>query len=113
MADRDDRGAACLRILNHLYHDRAVFGIKGSGRFVQQQDRMLGDETARQVDTLLLTARERRRRDRVQPRRNVQSQQQRPGLIPAASWSMPRARSTSATTSSAETRGTTRRNWLT
>ena len=93
---------------------RAVLGIERRGRFVQQQHRMAADEAARQVHALLLAAGEGRRRQGVQPARDVQPQQQ-PGARCRAPRpaSTPRPISTSATTSSAGTRGTTRRNWLT
>ena len=42
---------------------------------------MAGDEPSRQVDALLLAAGKGRRRDRVQPARYVQLQQQRPGPV--------------------------------
>ena len=68
MADRDDRRSTCLRVPDHVDHNRPVFRVQRCGRFVQQQDRVVGDEAAREVDALLLAAREGRRRDRVQPR---------------------------------------------
>ena len=112
--DADDRRARRLPLQDQLRHDRAVGGVERRGRLVQQQDRHLGDEAARDVDALLLAAGEGRRRQAPQPLRHIEPRQHR--CRPAArasSSSMPRARSGSATMSSAGTRGMTRRNWLT
>ena len=95
------------------YHDRPVLRIQRSGWLVQQQDRVAGDEAAGQVDALLLAAGEGGGRDRVQAGRDVELQQQRPGLVAGGGLVDAAGQQDSATTSSAGTRGTTRRNWLT
>ena len=77
VADRDDRGAARLRLVDHGDDRGAVLGIERGGGFVQQQHRMAADEAAREVDPLLLAAGEGRRRQGMQAARNVQPQQQR------------------------------------
>ena len=59
-------------------HHGAVGGIERGGRLVQQQDRQIGDEAARDVDALLLAAGEGRGRQRPQPLRNVEPAQQLP-----------------------------------
>ena len=56
-----------LLLGDQLDHHLAVAGIERGGRLVEQQDRMVGDEAARDVDALLLAAGEGRRRQRPQP----------------------------------------------
>src|SRR6516225_6333234 len=61
MHDRDDGDAGALFCSDQLDHDFAVFSIQRRGRFIEQQDRVVGDEAARDIDALLLTAGEGRR----------------------------------------------------
>ena len=93
---------------------RAVGRIERGRRLVEQQHRMIGDEAARDIDALLLAAREGRGRQGPQPLRQIEPREQRACPVARAS---PRRRrgstSGSATTSSVATRGTVRRNWLT
>ena len=67
--------------LDQLDHDGAIGRVERGGRLVQQQDRQIGDEAARDVDALLLAAGEGRRRQRPQPLGNVEPAQQRAGLL--------------------------------
>ncbi len=75
--DGDDGDAAPLFFRDQLDHGGAVGGIERSGRLVEQQDRPLGQKAARDVDALLLAAREGDRRDLPQALRNGQAMQQR------------------------------------
>jgi hypothetical protein len=74
---------------------------------------MVGDEAARDVDALLLAAGEGRGRQRPEPLRQVEPGQQGGRPLACLVAATPRRDSGSATTSSADTRGTVRRNWLT
>ena len=76
MENSHDGGAARLGLQDHAYHDFGVGRIEAGGRLVQQQDRVAGDEAAGEVDPLLLAAGEGGGRQRMQPRRDVQSPQQ-------------------------------------
>ena len=58
VADGDDGGAARLRLVDHCHHNRTIVGVERCRRFVEQQDRMTADEATREVDPLLLAARE-------------------------------------------------------
>ena len=59
MDDRDHRHALALLLGDQFDHDGAVGGIERGRRLVQQQDRQVGNEAARDVDALLLAARRR------------------------------------------------------
>jgi hypothetical protein len=59
--DADQRGAARQCLVDQSDHDGAVVGVERGGRLVEQQDRIVGDEAARDVDALLLAAGEGRR----------------------------------------------------
>jgi len=59
MKDTDDRGAPLACFHNEIGHHLPVFGIEGSRGFIKQQQRLLGDQTARDIDTLLFAAGER------------------------------------------------------
>ena len=62
--DSDNGRAARLGLLDQRENDVAIGAIEAGGRFVEQERRVRVDETARDVDPLLLTARERRGRKR-------------------------------------------------
>ena len=82
MHDGDDRRAAPFLLGHQFDDDCAVAGVERSGRFVQEEDRQIGDEAACDIDTLLLTAGERRRRQRPEPLRNVEPSKQIGRLAP-------------------------------
>ncbi len=65
--DADNGNPPRLGIGDHADHHVPVGRVQRGGRLVQQQDRMSADEPPRQIDPLLLAARERRRRQAVQP----------------------------------------------
>src|SRR2546423_3718383 len=56
-----DGGAFAVQVLQELHHGFYVSGIKGSGRFVGQQDRRVSGERTGPSDAVLLAARELRR----------------------------------------------------
>ncbi len=55
MKDAEQCRALFLFLPDHLDDDTPVGGIKRSGWLVEQQDRMIGDEAAGDVDALLFT----------------------------------------------------------
>ena len=113
--DAEQGDAGLLFCRDQFDDDGAVAGVERCRRLVEQQDGVIGDEAAGDVDALLLAAGERRRRQRPQPLRQVEPGQQfvqRRYRAPLR-LSAPRMTSGSATTSTAATRGTVRRNWLT
>ena len=79
--------------IDQLDHDGAVGRIERGGRLVQQQDRQIGDEAARDVDALLLAAGEGRGRQRPQPLGNVEPAQQTALPVRAPRRAPPRSRS--------------------
>jgi hypothetical protein len=94
-------------------HHLAVGGIERRRRLIEQQDRMVGDETTGDVDPLLFAARKRRWRQRPEFFRQVEFGKQLPRPLMRGLLGDPADSSGSAATSSADTRGTARRNWLT
>src|ERR1700733_4826408 len=64
MDDRHHGDALTFLLFDQLNHDRAVGGVERGGRLVQQQDRQIGNESPGDIDPLLLTAGERRGRQR-------------------------------------------------
>src|SRR5581483_1778577 len=73
--DRQDCGAGALALVDQLDDGGAVLGVERGGRLVEQQQRMLGDKAARDVDTLLLAAGEGGRRQVAQAIRNIEIMQ--------------------------------------
>ena len=71
MADCDDGGASRFGFLDHADDNGTVFRVERRGRFVQQQDRVRGDETAGDIDALLLAAGKCRGRYPVHPARDI------------------------------------------
>ena len=51
-------------LADHVDDNSAIGGIERRRRLVEQQDRQIGDKAARDIDALLLAAREGRRRQR-------------------------------------------------
>ena len=100
-------------LVDQFDHHGAIGRIERGGRLVQQQDRQIGDEAARDVDALLLAAGEGRGRQRPQPLGNVETAQQLPCPLARLGARRPFTIRGSATTSMVATRGTARRNWLT
>ena len=66
MDDGDHGDALAFLLRDEIDHHGAIGRIERSGRFIQQQDRQIGDETAGDIDALLFAARERRWRQRPQ-----------------------------------------------
>jgi hypothetical protein len=60
--DAQQRHALPLSSPRSSRRRHAVAGVKRGGRLVEQQDAVIGDEAARDVDALLLAARKGRRR---------------------------------------------------
>lgn len=56
MEDAEQRRAFFFFLPDHVHHNAPVGGVERSRRLIEKQDRMIGDETARDVDALLLTA---------------------------------------------------------
>src|ERR1041385_7503877 len=52
--DTRNRGAALLLFRDEIHHDRTIDRVERGGRLVEQQDRQVGQEAARDVDPLLL-----------------------------------------------------------
>ncbi len=113
MEDAEEGDARLLLLLDHCNDDFAVLGVERGGRLVEKQDRVVGDEAARDVDALLLAAGEGRGGSDQSSRGRLRADSNSSARARATSRLTPRAVSGSATMSSAETRGTTRRNWLT
>ena len=76
MYDRDHGNAGAFLLVDQTDHHLAIGRIERCGRLIQQQDRMIGNEAARDIDALLLTAGEGRGRQRPQPLRNIETLQQ-------------------------------------
>src|SRR5258707_7135007 len=76
MDDRDHGDALLLLLGDQLDHHGAVGRVKRGGRLVEQQDRQLRDEAARDVDALLLATGERRGRKLPEPLGDVETMQQ-------------------------------------
>src|SRR5262245_5205118 len=66
MDDGNDCGAAAFLFGDQIDHGPAVLGVERGGRLVEQENRQLGEKATRNVDALLLAARERRRRQAPQ-----------------------------------------------
>src|SRR6516164_8597521 len=81
MHDGNDGDACTLLLVDQIDDHLAIGGIERRGRFIQQQDRMIGNETARDIDALLLAAREGRGRQRPQSLGNVETTQQMSGPL--------------------------------
>src|SRR6185437_16373918 len=81
MDDRHHGDALRFLLLDQFNHDRSVDRIERGGRLIEQQDRQIGNEPARDIDALLLAAGKRRRRQRPQPLGNVEPAQQCGGLV--------------------------------
>ena len=109
----DHGGAATAGFIDEFGDALGIGGVERGGRFVEQQDRLVGDQAARDVDALLLAAGEGRRRQMPEAFGQVQPRQQDGRSCARRSASTPRPRSGSATMSRVATRGITRRNWLT
>ncbi len=97
--DNGDHGDALALLLgDQLDHDGAVGGVERGGRLVQQQDRQVRDEAARDVDALLLAAGEGRGRQLPEALGDVEAMQQlagarlRVGSAPCRSRSVARRR---------------------
>ncbi len=112
--DADDRRAARARSISSTTAALFLAAVERGGRFIQQQDRVVDDKAAGDVDALLLAAGKGRRGQGPQALRHVEPRQQFAGaLFAAPARSTPRSSSGCITTSSAVMRGITRRNWLT
>src|SRR5215469_12798168 len=77
--DTRNRRAALLLFVDEIHHDRTIVCVERGGRLVEQQDRQVGQEAARDVDALLLAAREGRRRQPPQSLRHVEPRQELAG----------------------------------
>src|SRR5690606_9112352 len=75
--DAQQGGTALAGLLDQLDDDGTIAGIERGGRLVEQQDRMARREGARQVDALLLAAREGRGRQVPESARDVQALEDR------------------------------------
>lgn len=70
-----------LLFRDHLHDHPSVGGIQGCGRFIEKQDRVIGDETACDVDALLLAAGKGCWRQRPQFPRQVEFRKQNGCLL--------------------------------
>src|SRR5437660_6696310 len=80
--DTRNRRAALLLFGDEIHHDGTIGRIERGGRLVEQEDRQSGQKTARDVDPLLLAAREGRGRQSPQAFRYVEPRQQLAGARP-------------------------------
>lgn len=56
MEDADDGCATGFGFVNQFHHRGAVFGVQRGGRFVEQQNGVVDDKAAGDVDALLFAA---------------------------------------------------------
>ena len=77
--DADDGRAGIAALADQLDHAVPIGSIERGCRFVEQQDRIVDDQRPRDVDALLLAAREGGRRQCPEARRNAQHAQQKLG----------------------------------
>ena len=80
MEDANDGAAAPPDLVDYRHDNSPIAVIKSRRWLVEEDDRLLGDEAARDIDALLLATREGRRRHLPQPFRNGEPMQQRGGL---------------------------------
>ncbi len=77
--DTDDRRAGFAALADQVDHAVTVGGVERRGRLVEQQDRIVGDQRAGDVDPLLLAAGEGRGRQGPQSRGNAEQAEQELG----------------------------------